>query len=352
MTFKPMTTNTPDQVQIQDLIDADLQAQAQAELEASARTIQSADVVTTNDWFFPEEPVAGLPSTRIIDKPTHEFFDRDVYVGSDAAEIFNLRNYFVGSHRIPHRTEVIARGGDDEINGSNINDYINAGDGNDRVFGNYGDDVVNGESGNDQLYGRHGNDRLNGGHGDDYLVGGDGYDHLDGADGNDLMYGDNGNDRLFGGNGNDFLNGGEGRDFLYGQHGNDFLNGDQGNDVLTGGFGADTFVFSVGQDVVTDFNFFEGDRINLSGFQGVVSVTEYRDASGTVHTAVSKSADNFMAFKAKSGLEIVAGLQGNEGLSIRASNFHMPRSAQSSTEDTIAAEDLISSMVVTDDLAF
>ena len=59
-----------------------------------------------------------------------------------------------------------------------------------------------------------------------------------------------------------------------------------------------------------------------------------------------------MAFKAKSGLEIVAGLQGNEGLSIRASNFHMPRSAQSSTEDAIAAEDLISSMVVADDLAF
>lgn len=350
MTFKPMTTNTPDQVQIQDLIDADLQEQA--ELEASARTIQSADVAATNDWFFPEDPVAGLPTTRIIDKPTYEFYDRDTYVGSDAAEIFNLRNYYVSSHRIPNFTEVIARGGDDEINGSNINDYINAGDGNDRVFGNHGDDVVYGESGNDQLYGRHGNDRLNGGHGDDYLVGGDGYDHLDGSDGNDLMYGDNGNDRLFGGNGNDFLYGGEGRDFLYGQHGNDGLNGDQGNDVLTGGFGADTFFFSEGQDVVTDFNFFEGDRINLSGFQGVVSVTEYRDASGTVHTAVSKSADNFMAFKAKSGLEIVAGLQGNEGLSIRASNFHMPRSAQSSTEDAIAAEDLISSMVVADDLAF
>ena len=148
------------------------------------------------------------------------------------------------------------------------------------------------------------------------------------------------------------LYGGAGRDFLYGQDGNDILNGGQGNDVLTGGVGADNFVFSEGKDVVNDFNFFEGDRINLSGFQGVVSVQEVRDSSGTVHTAVSKSADNFMAFRAKSGLEIVAGLQDNEGLSIRASNFNMPRSGEFSAEDTLAAEDIISSMVVTDELAF
>ena len=269
MTFRTMTTHTPDQAQIQ-----------------------------TSDWFFPEEPVAGLPTKTIIDTPTYEFYDSDSYVGSVTEEIFNLRDYFASSHRIPDFTEVYAMGGDDEVYGSNINDRVFAGNGNDRVFGFYGDDKLTGGHGNDQLYG------------------------------------------------------GAGRDFLDGQDGNDILTGGQGNDVLTGGVGADNFVFSEGKDVVNDFNFFEGDRIDLSGFQGVVSVQEVRDSSGTVHTAVSKSADNFMAFRAKSGLEIVAGLEDNEGLSIRASNFNMPRSGEFSAEDTLAAEDIISSMVVTDELAF
>jgi len=345
MTFKTMTTHTPDQAQIQDILESEQQVAS----EATARTVQPADVFTTNDWFSPEGPVAGLPTTTIIDTPTYEDSSRVIYEGSDAAEIFYMKNYSAATFK---PSEVRALGGDDEVYGSNINDRVFAGNGNDRVFGNYGHDNIDGESGNDQLYGGHGNDRLNGGQGDDYLVGGDGNDDLDGAWGNDLIYGDNGNDQLTGGHGNDQLYGGGGRDFLYGQDGNDILNGDQGNDVLTGGLGVDTFVFSEGQDVVTDFNIFDRDRINLSGFQGVVSVTEYKDSAGTVHTAVSKSADNFMAFKGTSGREIVAGLQDNEGLSIRASNFNMPRSGEFSTEDTIAADDLISSMVVTDELAF
>ena len=340
-----MTTQTPDQAQIQDILESEQQVAS----EATARTVQPADVFTTNDWFFPVEPVAGLPTTTIIDTPTYEDSSRVIYQGSDAAEIFYMKNFAYGTSK---PSEVRALGGDDEVYGSNINDRVFAGNGNDRVFGNYGDDAIYGDHGNDQLYGGHGHDYLNGGLGDDYLVGGDGNDFLDGFHGNDLIYGDHGNDELYGLNGNDQLYGGAGRDLLNGQDGNDILNGGQGNDVLTGGFGADNFVFSEGKDVVNDFNFFEGDRINLSGFQGVVSVQEVRDSSGTVHTAVSKSADNFMAFRAKSGLEIVAGLQDNEGLSIRASNFNMPRSGEFSAEDTLAAEDIISSMVVTDELAF
>ena len=77
-----------------------------------------------------------------------------IYQGSDAAEIFYMKNYTYGTSK---PSEVRALGGDDEVYGSNIKD---------RVFGNYGDDSIYGESGDD----------------------------LDGAWGNDLIYGDNGND--------------------------------------------------------------------------------------------------------------------------------------------------------------
>ncbi|MGE5655582.1 MAG: calcium-binding protein [Actinomycetota bacterium] len=137
-------------------------------------------------------------------------------------------------------------GGNDTIIGS--------ADSNERLFGNDGDDVIGGGNGNDILYGGKGNDRL------------------DGNEGNDLVRGDSGDDLLFGGPGNDVLRGGQGNDILQGNEGNDFLVGDRGVDFLTGGEGADTFVlrrdeatFNINQaDVITDFNFNQGDRIGLT----------------------------------------------------------------------------------------
>ncbi len=67
--------------------------------------------------------------------------------------------------------------------------------------------------------------------------------------------------------GNDTLNGGAGNDILYGQGGNDFLIGGAGDDILYGGTGADTFVWNsgdVGNDVIKDFNYNEGDRLSLA----------------------------------------------------------------------------------------
>ena len=63
------------------------------------------------------------------------------------------------------------------------------------------------------------------------------------------------------------LVGNGGHDTLIGGDADDILIGELGNDTLTGGGGADTFVFSetglAHADVITDYNFDEGDKIDL-----------------------------------------------------------------------------------------
>jgi Ca2+-binding RTX toxin-like protein len=57
-------------------------------------------------------------------------------------------------------------------------------------------------------------------------------------------------------------------DVLTGGPGNDVLTGGPGNDVLTGGPGADKFVFNSlkdGIDIIKDFRWDEGDKVQISG---------------------------------------------------------------------------------------
>lgn len=117
------------------------------------------------------------------------------------------------------------------------------------IFGNELANVLTGNSGRNALNGREGNDKLNGKGGDDFLSGDDG---------------------------DDVLTGGDGADFLQGGLGKDILNGGSGFDTLSGGIGADQFKFDKdavianyspadrSMDYISDFNRFEGDRINLS----------------------------------------------------------------------------------------
>jgi Ca2+-binding RTX toxin-like protein len=140
------------------------------------------------------------------------------------------------------------------------------------VWGLGGNDTIVGSfDSNERLLGNDGNDIIAGSGGNDILYGGRNDDILDGNEGNDVVRGDLGNDVLFGGIGNDIIRGGQGNDDLDGNEGDDFLAGDRGIDLLTGGPGGDTFVlrsneeFGVdGADVITDFNFDEGDRISLT----------------------------------------------------------------------------------------
>jgi Ca2+-binding RTX toxin-like protein len=89
-------------------------------------------------------------------------------------------------------------------------------------------------------------------------TGTDASDQINGSKYSDILNGGNGHDVLYGNAGNDLLNGGDG---------NDLLIGGVGNDTLTGGAGADTFTWKsgdLGNDVISDFNASEGDRIDLS----------------------------------------------------------------------------------------
>ena len=87
-----------------------------------------------------------------------------------------------------------------------------------------------------------------------------------------LVSAQGGDDVVTGGAGPDSLNGGAGDDILIGGGGADRLTGGTGADILTGGTGADAFIFNdvsqfgpAGQeDVITDFNRAEGDRIRLT----------------------------------------------------------------------------------------
>ena len=77
----------------------------------------------------------------------------------------------------------------------------------------------------------------------------------------------------------DIITGNGGNNVLEGQGGNDIVNGRGGNDTLTGGTGSDVFVYNTNgvngntppsnNDVITDFNSSEADRIDLRGITGI-----------------------------------------------------------------------------------
>ena len=102
------------------------------------------------------------------------------------------------------------------------------------------------------------------GNADDIITGQNYSERINGSRGHDTIYGEGGNDILRGGKDDDLLFGGHGNDSLFGDNNKDFIDGGPGNDQLTGGLGADLFRLSGGNDVVMDFNGWEGDRLGIS----------------------------------------------------------------------------------------
>jgi hypothetical protein len=144
--------------------------------------------------------------------------------------------------------------------------------GNDKVFGSQLNDIVNGDAGNDQIVGAAGHDLLRGGEGNDLIEGGEG---------DDLLKGDDGDDCLVGGAGNDVLRGGAGRDVLIGKAGDDILIGGGDGDFLKGSEGADQFILRADMfansaalaDRIWDFNYAEGDRIKIVSFPDMAAIS-------------------------------------------------------------------------------
>ncbi|MEL6207448.1 MAG: LamG-like jellyroll fold domain-containing protein, partial [Pseudomonadota bacterium] len=206
----------------------------------------------------------------------------------------------------------------------------------DTLEGDDGDNLVNGSGAKDDgINGLAGNDLLKGWAGDDVIQGGYGNDTVEGGLGNDILMGGHGEDVLRGGRGDDWLislsDAREqtpyyipGRD--EGDPYNELTNGklypDQpipGDDVMEGGWGADIFYFQtlinakeryiekhtnddgvinwhgvagendklhdhwvdmLGNDVILDYRYSEGDRIVIEGHTTEIASITYGDENG------------------------------------------------------------------------
>ncbi len=196
----------------------------------------------------------------------------------------------------------------------------------DHMNGTSAGNVLYAGASNDTVAGMAGNDRLNGGTGDDKVWGGSGNDQLAGGNGNDLVVGGFGADRMDGGSGNDtLLSRSDAGEMVAAQDGTTQIFADETaaftsvKDVLTGGRGADTFRFEglinakdeivakhvnadgtidwagvtgennathdhwvdgFGNDVITDFNRSQGDKIEISAHTAEVKSIEHLDSNG------------------------------------------------------------------------
>jgi len=92
------------------------------------------------------------------------------------------------------------------------------------------------------------------------------------------IIGDKDDNRLLGWYGPDTLTGGKG---------DEILDGESGADILTGGAGADWFVISEGDDVITDFNPAEGDRLIIMNDPGFSIVDSDSDPERLADTIIS-----------------------------------------------------------------
>ncbi|MHC2001760.1 calcium-binding protein [Methylobacterium sp. CM6241] len=183
---------------------------------------------------------------------------------------------------------------------ANVENLVLTGARNLSGFGNDLDNDITGNGGSNRLSGGAGDDVMTGNGGNDTLLGGSGADTMRGGTGNDTYLIDNAGDRAIEQPGEGFdtirstvshtmeantekmvlsgnvalvANGNAGNNEIFGNAGDTEIYGGDGRDLLYGRGGADTFVFKDatdsdvaigGRDIVKDFDFAAGDRIDLS----------------------------------------------------------------------------------------
>jgi Ca2+-binding RTX toxin-like protein len=199
--------------------------------------------------------------------------------------------------------------GHDHLNGTTGSNMLFAGGGDDDVAGKAGNDMLDGGRGNDMIWGGSGNDHLTGGAGSDLLVGGFGSDHMNGGAGNDVL--------LSRSDAGEPVAAQDGTTQIFANETAAFAG--KSHDVLTGGTGADTFRFEglvnakdeivakhvnadgtidwagvtgennnvhdhwvdgFGNDVITDFNRKQGDKIEISAHTAEVKSIQHLDSNG------------------------------------------------------------------------
>jgi len=142
--------------------------------------------------------------------------------------------------------EILGTPGNDNLNGTGVDERIQGLDGNDSINGNGGNDTLLGGSGNDTIAGASGNDFIDGGNDNDTIYGNGGQDTLIGGNGNDLIFGASQAEEILGGAGDDII---------YANGGGDFINSGVGSDTVWLGAGAATVVLSTGEGFDTINNF-------------------------------------------------------------------------------------------------
>ncbi|WP_081739562.1 calcium-binding protein [Methylobacterium sp. 10] len=182
----------------------------------------------------------------------------------------------------------------------NVETLVLTGDANINGGGNTLDNSLVGNDGDNRLDGGAGADRIVGNDGDDTLIGGTGADTMIGGRGNDTYVVDDAGDRaveqpregtdtirstvshtmeaniermVLYGTEDLTANGNATNNQIYGNAGDNQIYGGDGRDLLYGRAGADTFVFKDatdsdvavdGRDIIKDFDFAAGDRIDFS----------------------------------------------------------------------------------------
>ncbi|WP_051439744.1 calcium-binding protein [Methylobacterium sp. 10] len=166
--------------------------------------------------------------------------------------------------------------------GNDLDNDITGNDGNNRLSGGAGDDVMTGHGGNDTLLGGSGADTMRGGTGNDtYLIDnagdraieqpGEGFDTIRSTVSHTMET--DTEKMVLSGNAALVANGNAGNNEIFGNAGDTEIYGGDGRDLLYGRGGADTFVFKDvtdsdvaigGRDIIKDFDFAAGDRIDLS----------------------------------------------------------------------------------------
>ncbi|MEO9781710.1 MAG: calcium-binding protein [Sedimentitalea sp.] len=216
----------------------------------------------------------------------------DVLVGGRDADILDGGNgHDTTSYEFSHQAVFvdlrlgIAFGGDAQGDRLISIENITGSDHSDALYGSAEDERLYGRQGDDQVFGRSGDDFLDGGYGGDFLRGGQGNDTIDGSLGSDRIAGNAGDDILFGGYGRD-------RDFIHGGAGQDVIM--LGGDRISGGADADVFVFrfSLGRDVITDFE--DGiDLIDLPSSYSMADVVIRQGGNGhtMIHIGTSSHLD-------------------------------------------------------------